>query len=206
MNTMSFCAAREAGRKLVGSLLVPVLAGLTVMSAVTMAADPPPLTDVNAILRDKDGNPMTLAQMALQFARGLATPFVGTRPQDAIFWLMGQEVNGQPGLTNPLTPLGGWGDGSRQATVGDLTVILVQHFKIDVTAPTGTGGQATAQDYQNALTSYTGSTTVSTYTAIASVFKDWVQPTINVVGPAPQPDQGQQTRSSPNARTENPNP
>lgn len=136
---------------------------------------------------------MTLGQLAYHFARSLTPPFTGTREADAITWLMGGQVGEQPGHLPPLSPLGGWENPERPATVGDLTVLLVQQLKIAPTA--AAGGQPTAQDYQNALISYTGSSSVAVYNSIAGSFEDWVSPSINVLGFVPSA--GQQMRSTP---------
>lgn len=183
---------RKSAAGLLNPLLVSLIAVLVISTAAQAQNTPPPPSDVNAALLDKSGNPMTVGQMAYQFARGLTPPFLGSREADAITWLMGGQVGEQPGHQPPLSPLGGWGTTGRTATVGDLTVLLVQQFKIEPTA--AAGGQPTAQDYQNALVGYTGSASVSTYNSIASIFNDWVSPAINVVGPTPS--SGEQTRSS----------
>ncbi|MBI5684850.1 MAG: hypothetical protein HZC54_07200 [Verrucomicrobia bacterium] len=199
MNTTTYHATKEAGRKRklsdgLGAILVAGLLAVAAMSTAAQAQNPPQqLSDVTTALLDKSGNPMTLAQMAYQFARGLTPPFLGTREADAISWLMGNQVGEQPGHQPPLSPLGGWGNPGRNATVGDLTVLLVQQYKIEPTA--AAGGQLTAQDYQNALVGFTGSASVSTFSSMASIFSDWTTPTINVLGP--QPSSGEQTRSTP---------
>ncbi|MFA6561507.1 MAG: hypothetical protein WCV00_06325 [Verrucomicrobiia bacterium] len=178
-------------------LLIPLLVSLIAVLVISTAAQaqntPPPPSNVNAALRDASNREMTLGQMAYQFARSLTPPFLGSREADAITWLMGGQVGEQAGHQPPLSPLGGWENLNRPATVGDLTVLLVQQFKIEPTA--AAGGQPTAQDYQNALVGYMGSASVSTYNSIASIFNDWVSPTINVLGPTPSP--GNPTRSSP---------
>ena len=204
MKITTYRATSSEGRKwkAAGGWRVSLLASLMAVATMTTVAQGqnPPLSDVNAALLDKNGNPMTVAQMAYQFARGLTPPFLGSRAEDAIVWLMGNQVGEQPGHQPPLAPLGGWSNPTRNATVGDLTVLLVQQYKIEPTA--AAGGQPTVQDYQNALVSYTGSSTVSTYSSMASIFSDWTSPTINVLGP--QPSSGEQTRSSPTPKTENP--
>jgi hypothetical protein len=199
VNTITNRAVLADGRKwkLAGVFWVSLFVGLivtAVLPTVAHAQTPPrQLTDVSSLLLDRSGNPMSLAQMAYQFARGLTPPFLGSRAEDAITWLMGNQVGEQPGHQPPLSPIGGWSNPTRNATVGDLTVLLVQQFKIEPTA--AAGGQPTAQDYQNALVGYTGSASVSTYSSIASVFTDWTSPTINVLGP--QPSSGESTRSTP---------
>jgi len=191
--------ATKAGRKrgLASGLCVPLLAALMVMPVLFATAQaqnsPPPLSDVNAPLLDKQGKPMTVGQLAYHFARSLTPPFVGSREADAITWLMGGQVGEQMGHLPPLSPIGGWEHPERPATVGDLTVLLVQQLKIAPTA--AAGGQPTAQDYQNALVSYTGSTSVAVFNSIAGSFKDWVNPSINVLGFLP--GSGQQMRSTP---------
>ena len=198
MNTLrSNHKATKAGRKweLTSGLWVPVLAALIAIPVIPMVAQAQntPPSNVNQALVGASGGAMTLGQLAYQFARSLTPPFLGSREADAILWLQGSQIGEQAGHQPPLSPLGGWGDSGRPATVGDLTVLLVQQFKIEPTA--AAGGQPTEQDYQNALVSFTGSTTLSTYTAIANIYSDWVSPTINPLGPAP--NSGEQTRSSP---------
>lgn len=191
--------ATRAGWKLgfASGLCVPLLATLMVMPVMFTTAQaqqkPAPLSDVNAPLLTKQGKPITLGKLAYLFARGLTPPFLGSREADAITWLMGGQVGEQPGHVPPLSPIGGWENLERPATVGDLTVLLVQQLRIAPTA--AAGGQPTAQDYQNALVSYTGSTSVAVYNSIASIYHDWTSPSINVLGPVP--GSGQLTRSSP---------
>lgn len=195
MNTIqTYHATTGVGRILAGGVMAPLIAALIAMSAISGVAEAAQqATDVTAALLDQSGNPMTLGQLAFQFARNLRPPFTGSREADAITWLTGGQVGGQAGHQPPLIPIGGWGSGSRNATVGDLTVLLVQQFNITPTA--ASGGSPTAQDYQNALVGYTGSGDVATYNSLASLFSSWVSPTINPLGP--QPSAGQQTRSSP---------
>lgn len=170
-----------------------MLMSISVCMAMQAQNSPQSATDVNAPLLDNKGNSMTLAQLAFRFARSLTPPFTGSRESDAITWLMGGQVGEQAGHQPPLSPLGGWGNPERPAKVGDLTVILVQQFKI---GPASTaGGQPTAQDYQKALVGYMGGVTVAIYNCMASLFINWTSPTINPLGPVPS--SGEQTRSSP---------
>lgn len=199
VNTIQTYHARTAEgwmRTLAGGVMAPLFAALIAMSAISgvaEAAQAQQATDVTAALLDQNGNAMTLGQLALKFARSLTPPFLGSREADAITWLTGGQVGGQAGHQPPLSPISGWGSGSRNATVGDLTVLLVQQFNITPTA--SGGGSPTAQDYQNALVGYTGSANVATYNSLASLFTSWVSPTINPLGP--QPSAGNPTRSSP---------
>ncbi|MCX6901019.1 MAG: hypothetical protein NT105_20280 [Verrucomicrobia bacterium] len=198
MNTLrSNHKATKAGRKwkLTCGLWASVLAALIAIPVIPMVAQAQNTqpSNVNQALVGNTGGAMTLGQLALKFARSLTPPFLGTRPADAIAWLQGSQIGEQAGHQPPLSPLGGWGDPGRVAKVGDLTVLLAQQLGI---APTAAGGgQPTEQDYQNALVSFIGSTTMSTYTAIANIYSGWVSPTINPLGPAPS--SGEQTRSSP---------
>lgn len=176
-----------------GGLLVPLAAVLIAMSVMCATALAQNATSVNAPLTGKDGKPLTMGQLALKFAAHLTPPFVGSNARDAIAWLQGHDVGGQPGHFPPLSPIGGWGNPNKPATVGDLTVILVQQLKIEPKA--AAGGQLTAQDYQSALVSFMGSASTGTFNAIVSTYKDWVNPSINPVGPTPS--SGETTRSSP---------
>ena len=142
---------------------------------------------------DSDGNPMTLAQVAYKFARSLSPPFAGTREADAISWLSGNQVGDQPGHQPPVSPLGGWSDTTRPATVGDLTVMLVKQLGIE--PPAYASGQPTTQDYQNTLIGFTGSSSPTTYKVIANIYNGWTSPSINPLGPVP--NSGQTTRSTP---------
>lgn len=194
-NQMATKAWRKRG--LAGALCAPLLAALMIVPVMFAMAQtpppPPPLSNVNDPLKDKQGNTMTVGQLALHFARSLHPAFRGTRESDAIAWLQGNQVGDQAGHMPPLSLIGGWGDPSRQATVGDLTVLLAQQLKIAPTA--AAGGQPTAQDYQNALVNFMGSTNVSVFNSIVSTFKDWVSPSVNILGF--EPSSGQQQRSSP---------
>lgn len=193
VNTIqTYHATTGVGRILAGGVMAPLIAALIAMSAISgVAGAAQQATAVTDALLDQSGNTMTLGQLALKFARSLTPPFVGSREADAITWLTGGQVGGQAGHQPPLSPIGGWGSGSRNATVGDLTVLLVQQFNITPTA--ASGGSPTAQDYQNALVGYTGSATVATYNSLASLFNSWTSPTINPLGP--QPSAGEQPRS-----------
>jgi hypothetical protein len=159
---------------------VGMLIATSVVSTTAWAAQANS-TDVNAPLLDAQGNQLTLGQMAMKFAAHLNPPFITTDPARAMDYLRGV---GEGAHVPPLSPIGGWGDGSRPATVGDLTVVLVQQFKIEVT-PSTPGGQPTAQDYQSALTGFAGSVNVTTYNGMHGIFRDWVAETINPLGPTP---------------------
>lgn len=134
--------------------IMAILISMAVCMATQAQSPSQPLTDVNAPLLDKDGNSMTLARLAFKFARALTPPFIGSRGSDAISWLMGNQVGEQAGHQPPLSPIGGWGNSERQATVGDLITILVQQLKIEPVS--AAGGQPTTQDYQNTLIGYMG--------------------------------------------------
>ena len=191
--------ATKAWRKwgLANALCAPLLATLMVVPVLFATAQkqppPAPLSNVNDPLKDKQGNTMTVGQLALHFARSLHPAFLGTRESDAIAWLQGNQVGDQPGHMPPLSLIGGWGDTNRPATVGDLTVLLTQQLKITPTA--AAGGQPTAQDYQNALVNFMGSTNVAVFSSVAGIFTDWMSPSVNVLGF--MPGNGQQQRSTP---------
>ncbi|MCX6906527.1 MAG: hypothetical protein NTY01_00625 [Verrucomicrobia bacterium] len=161
--------------------IIAVVAALiaTAMTGTTARAAGAP--SVDAPLLGADGQPMTLGQMAMKFAAHLTPPFVTTDPARAIDYLRGV---GEGSLQRPLSPIGGWGDGSRPATLGDLTVILVQQFKIEATSSTP-GAPPSAQDYQTALLSYAGSVNTTTFTGMQSLFQDWVSDSLSPLGPVP---------------------
>lgn len=162
--------------------MIAVVAALIVTSVASTTAQAAATPDVNAVLRGADNQPMTLGQMAIKFAAHLTPPFVTTDPARAIDYLRGV---GEGSLQRPLSPPGGWGDGSRTATLGDLTVILVQQFKID--APSSTpGAPPSVQDYQTALLAYAGSVNTTTFAGLQSLFQDWVAPNLSPLGPTPQ--------------------
>lgn len=193
MNTsQTVCIATKTNRgwKLAAGL-VATLTALSIVCATTQLTSMPP--DMDAPLLDKSSKPITLAQLAYRFARGLTPPFCGSRESDAIHWLMGQAIEEQAGHQPPLLPLGDWRNPERTAKVGDMVVLLALQLRI---VPTATGGrQLVFQDYQNALLGFMGSGNVANYNAVIGLFKDWTHPMINPLGPVPS--SGEQTRSSP---------
>jgi len=161
--------------------MIAVVAALIVTSVISTTAQAAATPDVNAMLLGSDNQPMTLGQMAMKFAAHLTPPFVTTDPARAIDYLRGV---GEGALQRPLSPIGGWGDGSRPATLGDLTVILVQQFKIE--APSSTpGAPPSARDYQTALLAYAGSVNTTTFAGMQSLFQDWVSDALSPLGPTP---------------------
>jgi hypothetical protein len=171
--------------------LTATLTALSVVFATTQLTDR--LADLDAPLLDRNGQPMTLAQLAYRFAKGLTPPFIGSRETDAIYWLMGHPIDEQAGHEPPLVPIDQWQNPGRIATVGDMVVLLAQQLRLE---PTTSGGrQLAAQDYQNALIGFVGSGSVATYNAIIGLFRDWTHPMLNPIGPFPT--SGEQTRSSP---------
>ncbi len=189
------CAAVKTKWKLAGGFgvsLVAILIAASLTCATVQAADA--LPNVNAPLKDQNGNALTQGQMALNFAHHLTPPFTGSSATDAITWLMGGAVNGQAGHKPPISPLGGW-DASKPATVGDLTVCLVQQLRIEPKA--AGGGQPTAQDYQTALVDFGQTASPVFLRAIGSLFQDWVQPSLNPLGPQPTPDNPTRTGTAP---------
>ena len=193
MNTLrTICIATMTNRgwKLAAGF-VAILTALSVVCATTQITGTP--MDLEAPLLDRDGRPMTLAQLAYRFSRGLTPPFCGSREGDAIHWLMGHPVEEQAGHEPPLTPLGEWRNPQRIAKVGDMVVLLAQQLRVE---PAATGGRQLAfQDYQDALMGFMGSGNAATYNAIVGLFRDWTHPMINPLGSVPS--SGEQTRSSP---------
>lgn len=189
MNTTTYHGSFKTGakRKQTGCSWLSPLAGL--MAVLTLSTSACAVESVDTVLTDPSGNNISLGEMAVRLAAKLG--FQTTRQSDAIFWLQGGQVGDRPGHQPPLAPLGGWTNPARNATVGDLTVVLVQQFRV---VPTSSGGTLTAQDYQNALTSTVGSN-AQTYALATGIFSGWVNPTIDPVGPKPDPQNGQQTRS-----------